>query len=70
MSPSTSYFSAVVFRKIRGSDLWKGPRHSTNRGPPTKPFQFYFSLMIDTNETTIVSCPALLIIVLVRPNLS
>ena len=29
-----------------------GPRSSTNRGPPTKPFQFYFSLMVDTYETT------------------
>ena len=23
----------------------------TNRGPPIKPVQFYFSLMIDANET-------------------
>ena len=30
-----------------------GPcRHPTNREPPTKPFIFYFSLMIDAYETT------------------
>jgi len=30
-----------------------GPRPPTNRGPPAKPIQFYFSLMIDAYETTI-----------------
>jgi len=32
-----------------GLDL-RGP--ATNRGPPTKPFIFYFSPMIDAYETT------------------
>ena len=37
-----------------GSDLRgpRGPRPPINRGPPTKPFKFYFSLMIDAYETT------------------
>jgi len=38
-----------------------GPSPPTNRGPLTKPFQFYFLLMIDSYETT-----TWLIIVLVR----
>jgi len=29
-----------------------GPKSLTNRGPPTKPFIFYFSLTIDAYETT------------------
>ena len=33
---------------LRGAD----PRHPTNRGPPTKQFIFYFSIMIDAYETT------------------
>ena len=28
------------------------PRPPTNRGPPTEPFIFYLSLMIDAYETT------------------
>ena len=42
-----------------------GPTNS--RGPPTKQFISYFSLMIDAYETIRLSCRALLIIVLVRP---
>jgi len=35
---------------FRGQRL--GPQASTNRGPSTKPFIFYFSLMIVAYETT------------------
>ena len=38
------------------------------KGPPTTPFIFYFSLMIDMPTILRLSCRALLMIVLVRPN--
>jgi len=43
------------FRWLAGPDLGAGDSGlspPTNRGPLTKPFQFYFSLMIDAYETT------------------
>jgi len=58
---------------VTGPDLGWGARAPcrppTNRGPSTKPFLFYVSLMIDVHKTT-TYCRALLIIVLVMPNWS
>jgi len=41
----------------RGPRQFRGPRPPTNRRPPTKPFQFYFSLMIDAYESGAVYQP-------------
>jgi len=45
-----------------------GPDLRKEGGGPTKPFIFYFSLMIDAYTRLRLSCRALLITVLVRPN--
>ena len=46
-------FSRVCRTLVQGR-IWgaegPGPRPPTNRGPLPKPFQFYFSLTIDTYE--------------------
>jgi len=50
---------AVSFNIVSGPDLGvQGaqagqPQASSHQKPPTKKFQFYFSLMIDAYETTI-----------------
>jgi len=60
---------AMFYRAgFKGGPGGAGTTPATNRGPPTKPFMFYFSLKIDAYETTTYSCRALLMVVLVRPN--
>jgi len=54
------YITFALSALTPGPDLRRGPR------PPTKLFIFYFSLMIDDYDLVV---RALLIIVLVRPNL-
>ena len=46
-------FNVTMYLNNRGPGLGeaRGPA-PINRGPPTKPFQFNFSLMIDAYETT------------------
>jgi len=39
-------------RKMEKEGKGSSPRPLTNRENPTKPFIFYFSLMIDAYETT------------------
>ena len=67
ISPVTSVKPCVLVQYFPGPDLRGGGiglRPSTNRGLPTKPFIFYFSIMIDAYETmTLLSR-----IVLVRPS--
>ena len=38
--------------RVSGWGAGPGPRRPNSRRPPTKPFIFYFSLMIDAYETT------------------
>ena len=52
-------------RRPRGS----GPQAYQQKASHQTAFTFYFSRMIDAYETIRLSCRALLIIVLVRPNL-
>jgi len=54
---TTVSVSVIVAQGYPGPDLREGakgpgPRPPTNKGFPTKPFIFYFSLMIDAYETT------------------
>jgi len=48
----TFFESLLAFSRTLHAQTFRAGFKGGASGPPTKPFVFYFSLMIDANETT------------------